>query len=70
MVSESLDRFDDNEGGQTPLDTIVREYCQRYIRGYELQIQLDEDIPKSVSELASELALSDEKIERRYEYLK
>lgn len=39
------------------------------MKGYELRIQLDEETPKSVSELAAELGVSDEEIEHRYEYL-
>jgi len=69
VVSASLERLDENEGIQTPLDDVVREYYQQYMKGYELRIQLDEETPKSVSELAAELAVSDEEIERRYEYL-
>ena len=69
VVSASLERLDEAEGIQTPLDSVVREYYQRYMEGYELRIQLDEEAPKSVSELAAELGVSDEEIERRYEYL-
>lgn len=69
VVSASLERLDESEGIQTPLDDVVREYYQRYMEGYELRIQLDEETPKSVSELAAELDVSDEEIERRYEYL-
>ncbi len=69
VVSESLERLDQNEGIQTPLDDVVREYYQRYMNGYELRLQLDEDTAKSVSELASTLDVSEEEIERRYEYL-
>ena len=69
VVSASLERLDESEGIQTPLDDVVREYYQQYMKGYELRIQLDEETPKSVSELASELGVSDEEIQRRYEYL-
>lgn len=69
VVSESLERLDENEGIQTPLDDVVREYYQRYMEGYELRMQLDEHTTTSASELASELGVSDEEIERRYEYL-
>jgi hypothetical protein len=69
VVSESLERLDENEGIQTPLDDVVQEYYLRYMEGYELRILLDEEAPKSVSELAAELGVSDEEIERRYEYL-
>ena len=69
VVSASLERLDESEGIQTPLDDVVREYYQRYMEGYELRIQLDEEAPKSVNELAAELDVSDEEIERRYEYL-
>ena len=69
VVSASLERLDESESIQTPLDDVVREYYQRYMEGYELRIQLDEEEPKSVGELAAELGVSDEEIERRYEYL-
>ncbi|PAU83707.1 hypothetical protein CK500_09360 [Halorubrum salipaludis] len=69
VVSASLERLDETEGIQTPLDDVVREYYQRYMEGYELRIQLDEKAPRSVSELAAELGVSEEEIERRYEYL-
>ena len=69
VVSESLERLDENEGIQTPLDDVVQEYYLRYMEGYELRILLDGEAPKSVSELAAELGVSDEEIERRYEYL-
>ena len=67
VVSESLERLDENEGIQTPLDDIVQEYYLRYMEGYELRMLLDEEAPKSVSELAAALGVSDEEIERRYE---
>ena len=69
VVSASLERLDESEGIQTPIDDVVREYYQRYMEGYELRIQLDEEEPKSASELAAELGVSDEEIQRRYEYL-
>ena len=69
VVSASLERLDESEGIQTPLDDVVRESYQRYMEGYELRIQLNEKAPKSVHELAAELGVSDEEIERRYEYL-
>jgi len=69
VISESLERLDQNEGIQTPLDDVVREYYQRYMNGYELRLQLDEDTATSVSDLASTLDVSEEEIERRYEYL-
>ncbi|MFC5136246.1 MULTISPECIES: DUF6036 family nucleotidyltransferase [Haloferacaceae] len=69
VVSASLERLDETEGIQTPLDDVVQDYYQRYMEGYELRIQLDEEEPKSVSELAAELGVSEEEIERRYEYL-
>ena len=69
VVSASLERLDESEGIQTPLDTIVQDYYRRYMEGYELRVQLDEEESKSVGELAAELGISDEEIERRYEYL-
>lgn len=69
VISESLERLDENEGIQTPLDDAVREHYQQYMDGYELRLQLDEETPTPVSELASELAVPEKEIERRYEYL-
>lgn len=70
IVAESLERLDQNEGIQTPLDDVVTEYYQRYMKGYELQLQLDENTPTSVPDLAEELDVSESEIERRFEYLK
>jgi len=70
VISESLERLDQNEGIQTPLDDVVPEYYQRYMNGYELRLQLNEESARSVSELASELDVSEAEIESRFEYLK
>ncbi|WP_049934725.1 DUF6036 family nucleotidyltransferase [Halalkalicoccus jeotgali] len=70
VMSESLERLDENEGVQTPLDGVVGEYYRRYMDGYELRIHLDDTAPKSVSKLASELGVAEDEIERRFEYLK
>jgi len=69
VISESLERLDQNQSIQTPLDDIVREYYQQYMTGYELQLALDTETPKSTSELASELDVTETEIERRFEYL-
>ena len=39
------------------------------MNGYELRRQLDEETPKPVAELASEMDLSESEVERRFEYL-
>lgn len=69
VISESLERLDQNQSIQTPLDDIVREYYHQYMDGYELQLELDTETPKSISELASELDVTETEIERRFEYL-
>lgn len=69
IISESLERLDQNEGIQTPLDEVVPEYYERYMNGYELRIQLDEDRSRPVSDLAAELKVSESEVERRFEYL-
>jgi len=69
VISESLERLDQNEGIQTPLDDVVLEYYQRYMNGYELRLQLNEETARSVSEVASELGVSEEEIENRFAYL-
>lgn len=69
VISESLERLDENEGIQTPLDDVVRRYYKRYMNGHELRMQLDEDNPKPVSKLASELGVAEKEIKRRFEYL-
>jgi hypothetical protein len=69
VISASLERLDQNQSIQTPLDDMVREYYQQYMNGYELQLELDTETPKSISELASELDVTETEIERRFEYL-
>ncbi|WP_246084530.1 hypothetical protein [Salinadaptatus halalkaliphilus] len=69
VISELLERLDQNDGIQTPLDDVAREYYQRYMNGYELRVRLDEDTATSVSELASTIDVSETEIERRYDYL-
>ena len=69
IISESLERLDQNEGIQTPLDDVVPEYYERYMDGYELLMHLNEETSKPVSELAAEVGVSEEEIERRFEYL-
>lgn len=70
VISESLEKLDEQEGIQTPLDDGVLEYYMRYMEGLKLRMQLDEETPKPVAELASELGLSESEVERRFEYLK
>ena len=69
VISGSLEKLDEQEGIQTPLDDTIHEYYERYMNGYELRMQLDEETPKPVAELASELNLSESEVERRFEYL-
>lgn len=69
VISESLERLDQDKNMQTPLDDVVREYYQRYMNGYELRLALDTETPKSISDLATELDVSEAEIERRFEYL-
>lgn len=59
VISESLERLNESERIQTPLDDVVRESYQRYMEGYELRMQLTEDSPRSVSDLAAELGVSE-----------
>lgn len=69
VIAGSLEELDQEEGIQTPLDEVVPEYYERYMEGYELRKQLDEDTPKPVRDLAAELGVSESEIERRFEYL-
>jgi predicted nucleotidyltransferase len=69
VIAESLERLDEREGIQTPLDDIVGDYYVRYMEGYELRMQLDEETAKPVAELAADLEVSESEIERRFEYL-
>jgi DNA-binding Lrp family transcriptional regulator len=39
------------------------------MKGYELRMELDEETAKPISELATELGLSESETERRFEYL-
>lgn len=68
-VSESLGKLDDRHGIQTPLNDVVDEYYTRYMGGYELYLKLDEETPRSVSELADELGVAEPEVLRRFEYL-
>jgi len=70
VISESLERLDQNQGIQTPLDEVIANYYERYMSGLELRMILDEDTSKSVSELTEELGISESEVERRFEYLK
>ena len=69
VISESLEKLDEQEGIQTPLDDTVHEYYERNMNGYELRMQRDEDTPKPVADLAAELSVSESEVERRFEYL-
>jgi len=69
VISESLERLDEQEGIQTPLDDAIHEYYERYMNGYELRMQLDEENPKTVTEIAAKLDISESEVKRRFEYL-
>lgn len=70
VISESLNRLDREARIQTPLDGFVQESYERYMEGYELRMILDEETPRTVSELSAELGVSEGETERRIEYLK
>lgn len=69
IISESLERLDEQESIQTPLDEMIHEYYERYMDGYHLRITLDETESKTVTELAAELGISEQEVESRFEYL-
>lgn len=69
VISASLERLDEQAGIQTPLDDTIHEYYERYMDGYELRMHLDEETPKTAPELATELGISEEEVNRRFEYL-
>jgi hypothetical protein len=69
VISESLQRLDESQGIQTPLDEVIQPYYNRYMEGYELRVALDEDTPKTVAELAGDLGVPRTEIEDRLEYL-
>lgn len=69
IISGSLEQLDDQEGIQTPLDDVVSEYYERYMRGLELRLNLSSESAKTVSELAAELNVPTTEIENRFEYL-
>ena len=69
IISTSLNRLDEDEGIQTPLDEIIDEYYVRYMNGYELRMELDEGTPRPVAELASKLDISESEVKHRFEYL-
>lgn len=64
-----MERLDEQEGIQTPLDDAVHDYYERYMNGYELRLQLDEDESRSIAELAEALEVTEPEIEQRVEYL-
>lgn len=69
VISESLGKLDDRHGIQTPLNETIDEYHERYMRGFELRMALDEDTPRSIGNLAAELNVEEAEIEERIEYL-
>jgi hypothetical protein len=69
IISGSLEDLDEQEGIQTPLDDVIPEYYDRYMRGLELRLELDRETPKSVSELADALDIPEAEVEERIEYL-
>lgn len=69
IIAESLQRLDDTEGIQTPLDDVIQEYHGRYMDGFELRLKLDEETPTPVDDLASTLEVSEEEVLRRFDYL-
>lgn len=69
IIAGSLEHLDEQEGIQTPLDDVVPEYYERHMNGLELRMELDEETPKSVSELAATLEISEREVEDRFEYL-
>lgn len=69
IISESLGRLDDRHGIQTPLNEAVDQYYERYMRGFELRMALDEETPQPIEELAAKLDLDETEIEARIEYL-
>lgn len=70
IVGASLQDLDDRENIQTPLDDVVQEYQRRYNEGLELRLQLDEDQPRTVTELADVLDLPEAEVEQRFDYLR
>ena len=69
IISESLGRLDDRHGIQTPLNETIDQYYERYMRGFELRMALDEETPRPIHELTAELDLNETEIEDRIEYL-
>ncbi|AWB26517.1 hypothetical protein [Halococcoides cellulosivorans] len=69
VISESLEKLDEQAGIQTPLDDTIHDYYERYMEGYELRMNLDVETPKTVPELATELGVSEEEVNHRFEYL-
>jgi hypothetical protein len=69
VISESLGKLDEQDGIQTPLDDTIHEYYERYMNGLELRMQLDKKNPKTVTQIAAELDISESEVKRRFEYL-
>lgn len=69
IVSASLEKLDEQENIQTPLDGAIHEYYERYMEGFELRMQLDEETAKPVEQLADQLDISTTEVEQRIDYL-
>lgn len=69
FVFESLTDLDSRYNVQTPLEEIIDEYNERYMKSFEVRMALSEETPQSVGELAEELSLDENIVEARMEYL-
>jgi len=64
-ISGSLDQLEERHGIQTPLDEVVFERHTRYMNELEVRMELDEDDPTPIAELADELALDRDTVKER-----
>lgn len=69
IISKSLGKLDERHGIQTPLNETIDEYYERYMRGYELRMALDEETPQNVEELAADLDIDESEVVDRVDYL-
>lgn len=64
-VSESLAKLEERHGIQTPIDDVIIERHAQYMSGFEIRLELDEDGPTPIPELADALGLDTDTVEER-----
>lgn len=68
-IFDSLNKLEARHGIQTPLFDAVTEMNDRYMRGLEVRMKLDETVPTTLETLVSELKINEGEVRERLEYL-